>query len=184
MHHRGVATLLLEHLVSLARANGVCAFTAATLPENTAMLRVFADAGLSATRRMDDGVVELTMPIPRSAGLSEPSRYLDAVAGREQRADVASLAPLLAPRSVAVVGASYRAGSIGRPILRNIKDAGFAGPLYAVNPDGGDIDGVPGVPSAGALPEAPDLAVLTVPAAATVDGGPGMRPARGAGPWW
>ena len=134
MHHRGVATLLLEHLVSLARANGVHTFTAATLPENTAMLRVFADAGLSATRRLEDGVVELTMPIPRSAGLGEPSRYLDAVAGREQRADVASLAPLLAPRSVAVVGASHRAGSIGRLILRNIKDAGFAGPLYAVQP--------------------------------------------------
>ena len=168
MHHRGVATLLLEHLVSLARANGVHTFTATTLPENTAMLRVFADAGLSATRRMEDGVVELTMPVPRSAGLGEPSRYLDAVAGREQRADVASLAPLLAPRSVAVVGASHRADSISRLILRNIKDAGFAGPLYAVHPDGGDIDGVPGVPSASALPEPPDLAVLTVPAAATV----------------
>ena len=169
MHHRGVATLLLEHLVSLARANGVHTFTAITLPENIAMLRVFADAGLNATRRLDDGVVELTMPIPRSAGLGEPSRYLDAVAGREQRADVASLAPLLAPRSVAVVGTSHRADSIGRLILRNIKDAGFAGPLYAVHPDGGDIDGVPGVPSASALPEPPDLAVLTVPAAATVD---------------
>jgi acyl-CoA synthetase (NDP forming)/GNAT superfamily N-acetyltransferase len=168
MHHRGVATLLLEHLVSLARANGVHTFTAATLPENTAMLGVFADAGLSATRRLDDGVVELTMPIPRSAGLGEPSRYLDAVAGRERRADVASLAPLLAPGSVAVVGASHRAGSIGRLILRNIQDAGFAGPLYAVHPAGGDIDGIPGVPSASALPEPPDLAVLTVPAAATV----------------
>ncbi len=168
MHHRGVATLLLEHLVSLARASGVRTFTATTLPENTAMLRVFADAGLSATRRLDSGVVELTMPIPRSAGLGEPSRYLDAVAGRERRADVASLAPLLTPRSVAVVAASQRAGSIGRLILWNIKDAGFAGPLYAVHPDGGDIDGVPGVPSAGALPEAPDLAVLTVPAGATV----------------
>jgi acyl-CoA synthetase (NDP forming)/GNAT superfamily N-acetyltransferase len=168
MHHRGVATLLLEHLVSLARANGVHTFTAATLSENIAMLHVFADAGLSATRRLDEGVVEVTMPIPRSAGLGEPSRYLDAVAGREQRADVASLAPLLSPRSAAVIGASYRAGSIGRLILRNIKDAGFAGPLYAVHPDGGDIDGVPGVPSASALPEAPDLAVLTVPAAATV----------------
>jgi acyl-CoA synthetase (NDP forming)/GNAT superfamily N-acetyltransferase len=164
MHHRGVATLLLEHLVSLARASGVRVFTATTLPENIAMLRVFADAGLSATRRLDDGVVELTMPIPRSAGLGEPSRYLDAVAGREQRADVASLAPLLAPRSVAVLGASHQAGSIGRLILRNIRDAGFAGPLYAVHPGGDDIDGIQGVPSASALPEPPDSAVLTVPA--------------------
>jgi acyl-CoA synthetase (NDP forming)/GNAT superfamily N-acetyltransferase len=168
MHHRGVATLLLEHLVSLARANGLRVFIAATLPENTAMLRVFADAGLSVTRRREDGVVELTMPIPGSVGLGEPSRYLDAVAGREQRADVASLAPLLAPRSVAVLGASHRAGSIGRLILRNIRDAGFTGSLYAVNPNGGEIDGIPAVASASALPEPPDLAVLTVPPDATV----------------
>ncbi|HEY2130347.1 MAG TPA: GNAT family N-acetyltransferase [Streptosporangiaceae bacterium] len=169
MHHRGVATLLLEHLVSLARARGVRVFTASTLAENTAMLRVFADAGLSATRRLDDGVVELTMPIPRSAGLGEASPYLDAVAGREQRADVASLEPLLAPRSVAVIGASHRVGSIGRSILLNIRDAGFAGALYAVNPHGGDIDGIPCVASATALPEGPDLAVVTVPAGVVLD---------------
>ena len=95
MHGRGVATLLLEHLVSLARERGVRVFTASALPENIAMLRVFADAGLTVTRRMDDGVIELSMPIPRSAALGEPSAYLDAVAGREQRAEVASLEPLL-----------------------------------------------------------------------------------------
>ena len=128
------------------------------------MLRVFADAGLAATRRLDDGVIELSMPIPRSAALSEPSLYLDAVAGREQRADVASLEPLFAPRSVAVVGASHRAGSVGRAILLNIRDAGFAGALYAVNPHAGDIEGIPAVPAPAALPEAPDLAVVTVPA--------------------
>ena len=115
MHDRGVATLLLEHLVSLARAHGVRMFTASTLPENSAMLRVFADAGLSATRRLNDGVVELTMPIPGSAALGESSTYLDAVAEREQRADVASLEPLFAPRSVAVIGAG-RPGQLDRPV--------------------------------------------------------------------
>ena len=169
MHHRGVATLLLEHLVSLARARGVQVFTAATLPENTAMLRVFADAGLNATRRLEDGVVELTMPIPRSVGLGEPSRYLDAVAGREQQAELASLEPLLAPRSVAVIGVSHRPTSIGRSILLNIRDAGFTGALYAVNPHGGDVDGIGCVASATALPEAPDLAVVTVPADVVLD---------------
>ncbi len=169
MHRRGVATLLLEHLVSLARESGVRIFTASALPENTAMLRVFSDAGLSVTRRLDDGVVELSMPIPGSTGLSEPSAYLDAVAGREQRAEVASLEPLLAPRSVAVIGVGHRPGSIGRFILRNIRDAGFAGTLYAVNPHGGDIEGVPAAATLAALPEAPDLAVVTVPAAAVLD---------------
>ena len=69
MHRRGVATLLLEHLVSLARERGVRVLTASALPENTAMLRVFGDAGLSVTRRLDDGVVELSMPIPGSTAL-------------------------------------------------------------------------------------------------------------------
>ena len=130
MHGRGVATLLLEHLVSLARSRGVACLTAETLPENSAMLRVFADVGLSVRRRMADGVVELTMLVPRGAALSEASPYLDAVAGREQRADVASLAPLLAPRSVVVIGAGRRPGSIGRAILLNIRDAGFAGTAW------------------------------------------------------
>jgi acyl-CoA synthetase (NDP forming)/GNAT superfamily N-acetyltransferase len=169
MHGRGVATLLLEHLVSLARERGVCVFTASTLPENIAMLRVFADAGLTVTRRMDDGVIELSMPIPRSVGLSEPSPYLDAVAGREQRADVASLEPLFAPRSVAVVGAGHRPGSIGRSILLNIRDAGFAGTLHAVNPHVAVIEGIPSVPTLAALPQAPDLVVVTVPADAVLD---------------
>src|SRR5438034_3636548 len=64
MHRRGIATLLLEHLVSLGRARRVQAFTAMTLPENTAMLRVFSDAGLAVRRRLVDDVIELTMPIP------------------------------------------------------------------------------------------------------------------------
>ena len=51
MHHRGIATLLLEHLVSLARARRIESFTAETLSENTSMLRVFSDAGLPAAQQ-------------------------------------------------------------------------------------------------------------------------------------
>ena len=165
MHGRGIATLLLEHLVSVGRAQRVQAFTAATLPENVAMLRVFADAGLCVRRRLVDNVIELTMPIPREAALGEDSAYLDAVAGREQRADVASLAPLLAPRSVAVVGAGRQPTSIGRTILLNIRDAGFEGALFAVNPHAREIGGVPCLPSVSDLPVVPDLAVVAVPPA-------------------
>jgi acyl-CoA synthetase (NDP forming)/GNAT superfamily N-acetyltransferase len=165
MHGLGIATLLLEHLVSAGRARRVQTFTASALPENAAMLRVFADAGLAVRRRLVDNVVELTMPIPHDVALGEDSAYLDAVAGREQRADVASLAPLLAPRSVAVVGASRREGSIGRTILLNIRDAGFAGALFAVNPHADKIDGVPCLPSAADLPSPPDLVVVAVPPA-------------------
>ena len=169
MHRRGVATLLVEHLVSLARAQGVTAFTAEVLGDNYAVLHVLTDSGLAMRRRSADGVVELSMPLPRVAALGEASAYLDAVAGRDRHANVASLEPLLNPRSVAVVGAGRRPGSIGRTILLNIRDAGFAGTLYAVSPGGGDFEGVPCIPSVAGLPEAPDLAVVTVPAARVVE---------------
>ena len=164
MHRRGIATLLLEHLVSLARVRGVETFVAEVLPDNYPVLRVLGDAGLAVRRQYDDGVVDVSMPVPPNAALGEASVYLDAVGGRDMHADVASLEPLLAPRSAAVVG-SGRSASIGRTILLNIRDAGFAGALYAVNPHGGDIEGIPCVASVAELPEAPDLAVITVPAA-------------------
>ncbi len=169
MHGRGIATLLLEHLVSLARASGVNLFTAAVLPGNSAVLQVLADAGLSVRRRYGNGTVELSIPIPQNAALGEASAYLDAVAGREERANVASLEPLLAPRSAVVIGPGRRPGSIGRTILLNIRGAGFAGALYAVSAHVGDIEGIPCVPSVAALPEAPDLAVVAVPAARVLD---------------
>src|SRR5215510_8108123 len=165
MHGRGIATLLLEHLVSLGRARRVHAFTATTLPVNAPMLRVFADAGLAVRRRLVDDVIEVTMPIPGATALGADSAYLDAVAGREQRADVASLAPLLAPRSVAVVGAGRSPASIGRAILLNIRDAGFEGALFAVNPHAKQIGGVPCLPSVSDLPTVPDLVVVAVPSA-------------------
>ncbi|MGE5289129.1 MAG: GNAT family N-acetyltransferase [Micromonosporaceae bacterium] len=169
MHGRGIATLLLEHLVSLARARGVQVFTGQALATNSAVLRVIGDAGLAVQRKLERGVVELSMPIPQGAALSEASVYLDAVAGREKHADVASLESLLAPGSVAVAGAGHRAGSIGRMILLNIRDAGFRGTLYAVNPHASDIEGIPCVPSVAALPETPDLVVVAVPAAGVLD---------------
>ena len=169
MHRRGVATLLVEHLVSLARAHGVTALTAEVLADNYAVLHVLTDSGLAMRRRSGDGVAELFMPVPRVAALGEASAYLDAVAGRDRHADVASLEPLLNPRSVAVVGAGRRPGSIGRTILLNIRDAGFAGTLYAVSPGGGEVAGVRCIPSVAELPEAPDLAVVTVPAARVVE---------------
>ena len=56
MHHKGIATLLLEHLVSYARSHQITTFTAETLTENQAMLNVFADAGLPVDRHYADGV--------------------------------------------------------------------------------------------------------------------------------
>ena len=165
MHGRGIASLLLEHLVWRARQRGLTAFLAETLAENSAMLRVFADAGLPARRRIADGVVELTFPLPVGQEDYRLGSYLEAVASRESRADVASLRPLLQPRSVAVVGASRRRATVGRAILRNIVTGGFAGPVYAVNPRAPApvMEGVPCVASVEDLPGPVDLAVIAVP---------------------
>ena len=169
MHGRGIATLLLEHTVSLARARGVRVLTAEVLPGNSAVLQVLGDAGLSVRRRSGNGVIELSMPVPQSTALGEASAYLDAVAGRDERADAASLEPLLAPRSAVVAGEVSHPGSVGRTILLNIRDAGFAGALYAIDPHAGDIEGIGCVASVAALPEAPDLVVVAVPAARVLD---------------
>ncbi len=163
MHGRGIASLLLEHLVWQARQRGLRAFTAETLQENSAMLRVFADAGLPAKRRIAEGMVELTFPLPASDDDYRLGNYLETVASRESRADVASLRPLLQPRSVAVVGASWHRGTMSWAILRNIVTCGFTGPVYAVNPHARVMDGVSCVASVDDLPGQVDLAVITVP---------------------
>ncbi|WP_395298220.1 GNAT family N-acetyltransferase [Kitasatospora hibisci] len=170
-HHRGVATLLLEHLVHAARAAGVRFFEADTLSGNQAVHRVFAHLGLPVERRYEQGEVRVRVPLDE-----RDERYRSAVDERGRRADVASLTTLLRPASVAVFGASRRPGSVGRTVLRKIRQGGFAGPVRAVNPHAGEIDGEPAYPSVRALPEVPDLAVLAVPA----DAVPGVAEECGA----
>jgi acyl-CoA synthetase (NDP forming)/GNAT superfamily N-acetyltransferase len=181
MHHRGIATLLLEHLVSLARASQLEALTAETLQENTGMLRVFSDAGLPVVSKREDGVVGITIPLPPDDVGRQLEDYLDTVAVRERSANVASLRPVFAPRSVAVIGASRRTGGVGRSVLDNIAAGGFQGELYAVNPNARQIGGVPCYPDVESLPETPDLAVLAVPPLAVVDTAQacGLRGVRG-----
>jgi len=169
MHHKGVATLLLEHLVSYARNHQITTFTGMMLAENTAMLKVFADAGLPVHRRTENGVVDLTIPLPADGAGTGLNGYLNAVAERERHADVASLRHIFAPESIAVIGASRRPGTVGRAIWDNIRGAGYAGKLYPVNPHARQIDSEPCLASAADLPEHVDLAVIAVPAAALLD---------------
>ena len=169
MHHRGVATLLLEHLVSFARSHQITTFTAETLTENKAMLNVFADVGLPVDRHYADGVFKLTFPLPSADAGPTLESYLNAVADRESRAETASLRHVLAPKSVAVIGASRRRGTVGRAIVDNIRAGGYAGRLYTVNPRARQIGGERCLSSALDLPEAVDLAVIAVPATGVLD---------------
>ena len=70
------------------------------------------------------------------------------------------LRPAMAPRSIAVVGASPRHDSLGRFVYTNVMAAGFKGEVYAVNPRHRTIDGHPCLPSLSALPAKVDLAVV------------------------
>ncbi len=169
MHHRGIATLLLEHLVSYARSHQITVFTAQTLSENTPMLKVFADAGLPVQRHYEDGVMEMTIPLPSEVGGTALDSYLNAVAERERRADIASLRHILAPESVVVIGASRRRRTVGRAILDNIITGGYSGRIYVVNPRARQISGEHCLASVLDLPEPADLAVIAVPVAAVLD---------------
>ena len=169
MHHRGIATLLLEHLVSYARSHQITTFIAETLTENKAMLDVFADVGLPVERHYADGIFELTFPLPSQDAGATLDSYVNAVAERERRAEAASLRHVLAPESVVVIGASRRKGTVGRAILDNIRAGGYAGRLYTVNPRARQIGGERCLPSVVDLPEPVDLAVIAVPAATVLD---------------
>lgn len=69
------------------------------------------------------------------------------------------------PRSVAVIGASEIPGKWGFMIITAIMSGGFQGPIYPVNPKKETIMGVKTYPTVASLPEAVDLAVITIPAA-------------------
>jgi acetyltransferase len=76
-----------------------------------------------------------------------------------------NLEHLLAPRSVALVGASDRPQSVGATVMRNLLAGGFDGPIWAVNKRHGTVAGRRAYPTIASLPEPPDLAVICTPAA-------------------
>lgn len=70
---------------------------------------------------------------------------------------------LFSPRSIALVGASPREGSLGRTVLRNLREAGFSGPVTLVNPRHAEIDGARCVRDVADLDPVPDLIVVAAP---------------------
>ena len=127
------------------------------------MLGVLKAAGFEQTRERDGGEVEVRLAIGSS------SRYLDRVDDRDHVAVVASLRPFFAPRSVAVIGASARRGTIGGELFRNIIAGDFSGAAYPVNARGEPVSGVAAYQTIEAVPEVVDLAVIAVPGHAVLD---------------
>ncbi len=81
-----------------------------------------------------------------------------------ERAAPTGLDAIFRPRSVAVIGASRRPGSIGGAIFRNLLGHGFEGPVYPVNPSARVVQSVLAWPNVAAIPGDVDLAVIAIPA--------------------
>ena len=154
----GAGTKLLETLVVAARDHGIERFKAEVLPDNRLMLDVFLCMGFEVTSRTADGTVYLSFPIAPTAAAEQLA------AQRSQTAAYASMRPIFAPRSVAVIGASKRPGQLGHEIVRNLHASGFRGPLYVINPNATEIGAVRSYPSLAAIGEAVELAIIAVPA--------------------
>jgi len=86
-----------------------------------------------------------------------------------ETASARDLEPMLAPRSIAVIGASRRAGSVGYAVPRNLLSGGYPGVIYAVNPKAKSILGLRCTPSIAAIDDQVDLAVIITPAE-TIEG--------------
>ncbi len=76
---------------------------------------------------------------------------------------IRNLESLFNPSSVALIGASKRAGSIGAVVARNLFHSGFQGPVMPVNPNHKAIEGVLTYPDVASLPIVPELAVIATP---------------------
>lgn len=146
---RGLGTLLLEHLAAIAAEHGIERFSAETLPENVNMLAVFSGAGYQVTKRLHEGIYDVSFGIQPTSE-SEARR-----AERDHRATVASIAGLLHPRVVAVVGDGPSAAA-ARAALRA---GGYRGTVVDDPADAaGDLGLVVATGSADAVDEAIDRA--------------------------
>lgn len=157
---RGVASALLEHIGAVARERGIRRFAAEVLPANSKMIKVFTDVGYQQKRSFEDGSVHLTLDLEPTAESLAVQR------AREQRAEARSVQRLLAPGSVAVIGVSRSGAGVGAAALRNLRDSGFHGHLYAVNEEVALdlLDGVRAYRTIDAIGAPVDLAVIAVPA--------------------
>ncbi|MEV6979652.1 GNAT family N-acetyltransferase [Sphaerisporangium sp. NPDC051017] len=160
---RGLGMLLLERIALDAAESGVQELVAVVLAENRQMLQVIDDLGLPVRRRSDQSEIEVRLTPGTDAALL---RRIDT---RMHEAERASLARVLNPGSIAVVGAGRDPGGIGHRVLRNLIDGRFPGPVYPVNPRAREVCHTPAYPDLAAVPTHVDLVVVATPADTVLD---------------
>lgn len=155
---RGVGQLLLEHLAQAGRERGIRRFVADVLPSNSRMQQVFREMGYQVQGMIEDGVQRLICQID-ATDLS-----IGVMRAREQRAEAASIERIFRARSIAVIGASRRQGSIGQAMVRNLVLGDFGGSVYAVNSQAEAVSGLPAYKRVQDIPGEVDVAIVAVPA--------------------
>jgi acyl-CoA synthetase (NDP forming)/RimJ/RimL family protein N-acetyltransferase len=160
---RGIGQIMLEHLGQAARERGVHRFVAEVLPDNQRMLQVFYEQGYQVAGDWDEGVMHLEFNIDPT------DTAMGVMAGREHRAEAASIEAFLNARSVAVIGASRRSDTIGAALVRNLVLGDYAGRVYVVNPAADAVAGMPAYARVGDIPGDVDVAIVAVPADAVQD---------------
>ena len=160
---RGIGQILLEHLAQAGRERSVERFMAEVLPENTAMIHTFREAGYRVASEYEDGYMVLEFPI-------DPTETaIGVMQQREHRAEAASIDRFFNARSVAVIGASRRSDTIGQALVRHLVTGDYAGRVYAVNQVATAVSGLPAYSSVTDIPDEVDVALVAVPAEAVQD---------------
>jgi acyl-CoA synthetase (NDP forming)/GNAT superfamily N-acetyltransferase len=154
---RGIATILLEHLATIASSHGIETFDALVLAENHAMLGVFRSSGYATSVTSPDPSTRVV-----SLVLQPTQNALQARQSRDSVAAVASLQRLLQPSSIAIVGASNRVGSPAHQIIINLIGAGFHGSLFPINPSASLICGLQSYARVGDVGAPIDVGVIAV----------------------
>ena len=159
----GLGSILITHIAQAAQANGIDTFSAKVLPENHRMIDVFRRTGFAVRIRAVPGEVEVEFPTEITERAAQ--RYEQ----REDEAAAAAVQLLLEPSSVAVIGASRDAASIGGRLLHNLLAGPFQGVVHPVNPSAPAVQGVPASPTVLDVAGEVDLAFIAVPAARVLE---------------
>ena len=155
---RGIGTKMIEWLAIVARKNGIDTFEALVLPENTMMMSVFQGYGFHMSKQLKNDVYHVTFPLTKTPEVMKKK------AERASRRHSNSLRHIMTPRSVAVIGASNRTGSIGQLVFQSMISSGFSGVVYPITPTSNSVMAVKSYPSVLDVPDSIDLAIVAVPA--------------------
>jgi acyl-CoA synthetase (NDP forming)/RimJ/RimL family protein N-acetyltransferase len=151
---RGIGMRMLEQLAEIAAERGIHRFDAEVMASNRPMLGVFEHAGFAVRRRGSSDEVTVSLDITPTEAV------LERIGERDHFASIESLRAILAPSSVAVVGAADTPGNVGRAVLANIIAGRFQGVVTPVNRAEGVVCSLRAAGSLGELGVAPELVII------------------------